>query len=53
MKYRTITIITPKGKYIPKTFRINDMGDLNYLSGYIQACKDKGAEIVFEDKKLI
>ena len=51
-RYRTITIVTPKGKHIAQTFRVNDMNDMSYIAGYVQACKDKGATILFEDNDI-
>ena len=49
---KEVTIITPKGKHINKTYRVNNMQDLNYITGYIQACKDRGAEVIFKDNNL-
>ena len=49
---KTVTIITPKGEKIEKTFKVNDLKDLNYITGYIQACKDRGAEVMFKDNNL-
>ena len=49
---KTVTVITPKGKKIEKAFRVNNLNDLNYITGYIQACKDRGAEVIFNDNNL-
>ena len=49
---KVVTIVTPKGKQIDKTFRVDSREDLNYITGYVQACKDRGAEVVFKDNNL-
>jgi hypothetical protein len=49
---KTITVITPKGEKIEKTFKVNNLKDLNYITGYIQACKDRGVEVMFKDNNL-
>ena len=51
-RYRTVTIVTPKGKHIAQTFRVNDMNDMSYIAGYIEACKDRGAVVMFEDNNI-
>ena len=49
---KVVTIVTPKGNQIDKTFRVDSREDLNYITGYIQACKDRGAEVAFKDNNL-
>ena len=49
---KTVKIVNPNGKHIEKTFRVNNVQDLNYITGYIQACKDKGYEVLFKDNNL-
>ena len=53
MQSKTVNnIVTPKGNQIDKTFRVDSREDLNYITGYIQACKDRGAKVVFKDNNL-
>ena len=33
---KTVKIVNPNGKHIEKTFRVNNVQDLNYITGYIQ-----------------
>ena len=49
---KTVKIVNPKGKHIEKTFRVNNIKDLNYITGYIQACKDRGGDELFKDNNL-
>ena len=28
------------------------MNDMSYIAGYIEACKDRGAEVMFEDNNI-
>ena len=44
----TLIIVTKSGKYKKNIFDIESHKDVEYMAGYVQACKDRGARVFTE-----
>ena len=44
----TLIIVTKSGNHKKKVFNIESHEDVEYMAGYVQACKDRGARVFTE-----
>tara|TARA_R110002020_G_scaffold58052_5_gene159420 strand:+ start:651 stop:842 length:192 start_codon:yes stop_codon:yes gene_type:complete len=44
----TLIIVTKSGNHKKKIFNIESRKDVEYMAGYVQACKDRGARVFTE-----